>query len=173
MWRTHSQWTHGKPFHSTGPGPMLSFAQARHSPPSLYKVPGLERWLRGLEHWLLFQRSWVQFPATTWWLTTICNEIWCPLLVCLKKATVYSHRHSSWWCPWQQLSQSALWPPHTTVFLFISSHIQPALSRPNSHSRIVQLLSAGLGRWLGGYRAKKLFFQKANAQLWAPTSCSS
>ena len=27
----------------------------------------LERWLR----WLLFLRSWVQFPATTWWLTTI------------------------------------------------------------------------------------------------------
>ncbi|CAO2608103.1 hypothetical protein LEMLEM_LOCUS13659 [Lemmus lemmus] len=22
----------------------------------------------------------IQFPATTWWLTTICNEIWCPLL---------------------------------------------------------------------------------------------
>ena len=21
---------------------------------------------------------WVQFPATTWWFTTICNEIWCP-----------------------------------------------------------------------------------------------
>ena len=28
--------------------------------------------------WLLFQRSWVQFPAITWWLTAICNEIWCP-----------------------------------------------------------------------------------------------
>jgi hypothetical protein len=23
----------------------------------------------------------VQFPATTWWLTTICNGVWCPLLV--------------------------------------------------------------------------------------------
>jgi hypothetical protein len=34
-------------------------------------------------------RSWVQIPATTWWLTTICNEIWRPLLVCLKSATVY------------------------------------------------------------------------------------
>jgi hypothetical protein len=22
--------------------------------------------------------SWVQFPVTTWWLTTICNGIWCP-----------------------------------------------------------------------------------------------
>ena len=53
---------------------------------------GLERWLRGSEHWLLFQRSWVQFPATTWWLTAICNEIWCPLLVCLKTVTVYSHK---------------------------------------------------------------------------------
>jgi hypothetical protein len=31
------------------------------------------------------------FPATTWWLTNICNGIWCPLLVCLKTATVYSH----------------------------------------------------------------------------------
>jgi hypothetical protein len=27
--------------------------------------------------------------ATTWWLTTICNKIWCPLLVGLKTATVY------------------------------------------------------------------------------------
>jgi hypothetical protein len=27
-------------------------------------------------HWLLFPRSWVQIPATTWWLTTIYNEIW-------------------------------------------------------------------------------------------------
>jgi hypothetical protein len=43
-----------------------------------------------LRAWLFFQRSWVQFPATTWWLTTICNGIWCPLLVCLKIATVYS-----------------------------------------------------------------------------------
>jgi hypothetical protein len=40
---------------------------------------------------LLFRRSRVQIPATTWWLTTICNEIWCPLLVCLKTATVYLH----------------------------------------------------------------------------------
>jgi hypothetical protein len=27
---------------------------------------------------LLFWRSWVQIPATTRWLTTICNEIGCP-----------------------------------------------------------------------------------------------
>jgi hypothetical protein len=40
---------------------------------------------------LLFQRSGVQIPATTWWLTTIRNKIWCPLLVCLKTATVYLH----------------------------------------------------------------------------------
>jgi len=52
---------------------------------------GLERWLSGKEHRLLFQRSWVQFPATTWWLTAICNEIWWPFLVCLT-ATVYSHK---------------------------------------------------------------------------------
>lgn len=31
----------------------------------------LERWLRGSKHWLLFQRFWSQFPAFTWWLTTI------------------------------------------------------------------------------------------------------
>jgi hypothetical protein len=53
----------------------------------------LDRWFSDLKHWLLFQRSWVQFPATTWWLITICNGIRCPLLVCLKKATVYSHIH--------------------------------------------------------------------------------
>ena len=33
-----------------------------------------------------------KIPATTWWLTTISNEIWCPLLVCLKTAIVYLHR---------------------------------------------------------------------------------
>jgi hypothetical protein len=40
---------------------------------------------------LLFRRSWVHIPATTWWLTTIRNEIWLPLLECLKTATVYLH----------------------------------------------------------------------------------
>jgi hypothetical protein len=30
-------------------------------------------------------------PSITWWLTTTCNGIWCPLLVCLKTATVYSY----------------------------------------------------------------------------------
>ena len=30
-------------------------------------------------------------PTTTWWLTTIRDGIWCPLLVCLKTATVYLH----------------------------------------------------------------------------------
>jgi hypothetical protein len=57
---------------------------------SLRKYQGLERWLSGYEHWLLFQRSWFQILATTWWLTTIRNEIWCPLLECLKTATVFS-----------------------------------------------------------------------------------
>ena len=28
-------------------------------------------------------------PTPTWWLTTTCNKIWRPLLVCLKTATVY------------------------------------------------------------------------------------
>jgi hypothetical protein len=46
-------------------------------------IIGLERWLSAQEHWLFFQRSWVQFPATTWWLTTICNGVWYPLLVCV------------------------------------------------------------------------------------------
>ena len=40
---------------------------------------------------LLFRRSGVQIPAITWWLTTIRNEIWLPLLECLKTATVYLH----------------------------------------------------------------------------------
>jgi hypothetical protein len=47
--------------------------------------------LVGKSTWLLFQSSRVQIPATTWWLTTICNEIWLPLLECLKTATVYLH----------------------------------------------------------------------------------
>jgi hypothetical protein len=33
----------------------------------------------------------IQIPATTWHLTTICNEIWCTLLECLKTATLYLH----------------------------------------------------------------------------------
>jgi hypothetical protein len=32
-------------------------------------------------------------PTTTWWLTTICDEIQCPLLVHLKTAIVYSYTH--------------------------------------------------------------------------------
>ena len=52
----------------------------------------LERWHSVYEHWLLFQRSWVQLPVTTWWLTTICNGILFPLLVCLKTVTVYSFK---------------------------------------------------------------------------------
>jgi hypothetical protein len=46
---------------------------------SIKKNWGLGRWLRG---WGRFQRSWVQFSATTWWLTTIYHRIWRPLLAC-------------------------------------------------------------------------------------------
>jgi hypothetical protein len=55
--------------------------------------PGLSKEFKGGGWWdgsvskstrLLFQRSWVQIPPITWWLTTICNEIWLPLLECLK-----------------------------------------------------------------------------------------
>jgi hypothetical protein len=35
----------------------------------------LERWLTALEHWLFFQRPWIQFPASTWQLTTVYNGI--------------------------------------------------------------------------------------------------
>lgn len=35
---------------------------------------GLERWLSDEQHWLLFQRSWVQFPATTLQLTSVCGS---------------------------------------------------------------------------------------------------
>jgi hypothetical protein len=38
--------------------------------------------------------SWVQFPATTWWFTTICNGIQCSFLVCLKRVTVHTHTHT-------------------------------------------------------------------------------
>ena len=34
------------------------------------------------------RKSWVQIPETTWWLTTTHIEIWHPLLVLLKSATV-------------------------------------------------------------------------------------
>jgi hypothetical protein len=39
------------------------------------KQPGLERWLSCLEHCLLFWKSSFQILETTWWFTTICNEI--------------------------------------------------------------------------------------------------
>jgi hypothetical protein len=32
-----------------------------------------------------------EISAITWWLTTICHGILCPLLVCLKTTTVYSY----------------------------------------------------------------------------------
>ena len=38
---------------------------------------------QGLAHWLFSQRTPVQFPAPTWWLTTVCNSFqgcWCPVL---------------------------------------------------------------------------------------------
>ena len=56
---------------------------------SIKEIGGLARWLSSLECWLLFGRSWVQIPATTWWLITTHNEIWRPLLLCQKTATVY------------------------------------------------------------------------------------
>jgi hypothetical protein len=43
---------------------------------------GLERRL-GSEHLLLLQRTWVQFPASTWWFTTVLTPVegkGCPLL---------------------------------------------------------------------------------------------
>jgi hypothetical protein len=52
------------------------------------RTGGMAQRLRALT---ALQRSWIQIPATTWWLTTICNEIWCPLLGCLKTATVHLH----------------------------------------------------------------------------------
>ena len=59
----------------------------------LYKKIALGWWdgSVGKSTQLLFWRSEVQIPATTWWLTTIRNKIWCPLLECLKTATVYTH----------------------------------------------------------------------------------
>jgi hypothetical protein len=45
----------------------------------------MAQWLGALT---VLPEVWVQIPAT-WWLTTICNEIWYSLLVYLKTATVY------------------------------------------------------------------------------------
>jgi hypothetical protein len=35
----------------------------------------MAQWLRAIKTRLFFCRSWVQIPVTTWWLTTIHNEI--------------------------------------------------------------------------------------------------
>jgi hypothetical protein len=53
-------------------------------------------WAAEMAQWLIAviflpKVSWVQFPTTIWWLRTTCNGIWCPLLVCLKTAIVYSY----------------------------------------------------------------------------------
>jgi hypothetical protein len=80
-------WSSGSAFKSTD----CSLRGCEFKPQWLFSFWGLERWLSGDEHRLLFQRSWVQFPAPIWWLTTICNDLWCCLLVCLKTATVYSY----------------------------------------------------------------------------------
>jgi hypothetical protein len=46
----------------------------------------MAQWLRALT---ALPKVLSQIPANIWWLTTICNEIWGPLLGCLKTATVY------------------------------------------------------------------------------------
>ena len=33
-----------------------------------------ERWFSRKKRWLLLDRTWVQFPAPTWWLTAICSS---------------------------------------------------------------------------------------------------
>jgi hypothetical protein len=78
---------------------------------------------------LLFRRSGVQIPATTWWLTTIRNEIWCLLLGCLKTATVYLHiinkslkknkkKKNIWTETWKQARY--LWLCH--IYKYINTH---------------------------------------------------
>jgi hypothetical protein len=42
-----------------------------------------------MAQWLRAPTALPKVPETTWWLTTICNEIRLPLLVHLKTATVY------------------------------------------------------------------------------------
>jgi hypothetical protein len=80
------------------PDYLLLLWDLRRQFPSTWKKVFLRKW--GWGWWdgsvgkstrLLFRRSRVQIPATTWWLTTICNKIWLPLLECLKTATVYLH----------------------------------------------------------------------------------
>jgi hypothetical protein len=41
------------------------------------------------KHWLLLKRTWVQFPASTLWLTIIYNGICCPLLASTGITLVY------------------------------------------------------------------------------------
>lgn len=36
---------------------------------------GLERWLNGSKYLLFLQKTWVRFPALTWWLTTNFNPV--------------------------------------------------------------------------------------------------
>ncbi|CAO2609991.1 hypothetical protein LEMLEM_LOCUS14454, partial [Lemmus lemmus] len=47
-----------------------------------YKKRGageMDQWLRALP---AIPKVLSSFPATTWWLTTIGNVVWCPLLAC-------------------------------------------------------------------------------------------
>jgi hypothetical protein len=74
------------------------------------------------KHWLLFRKSWVQIPATTWWLTTTRNEIWHPLLEHLKAATVYVciiiNQSLDWASRVDQIKQG--WPEWAEVLKFNS-----------------------------------------------------
>jgi hypothetical protein len=53
-----------------------------------FRAGEMAQWLRALT---ALPEVLSQFPATTWWLTTICNGIRCPLLVYLKTATECPH----------------------------------------------------------------------------------
>jgi hypothetical protein len=55
------------------------------------KIPGAGEMAQRLKALTALLKVLSSNPTTTWWLTTISNEIWRPLLECLKTATVYLH----------------------------------------------------------------------------------
>jgi hypothetical protein len=39
------------------------------------KLPSRLEMAQWFREWMLFQKTWTPLPASTWWLTTICNFI--------------------------------------------------------------------------------------------------
>ena len=68
------------------------------------------------------QRSWV--PTTKWWLTTICNKIWCPLLVYVWRQLQCTHINKNTFKKKKRKKQKTDWGS-CLPYCFFSIHFRP------------------------------------------------